>query len=95
MGYLVHKDGAVTVRPRVFLRLRRCALRVLRKGMSFRQAKRLSSYKGYVIQKQKKIRLKLRSHKIIKKLHLIEIFRTASRVTRERSKYESSIPAAA
>ncbi len=95
MGYLVHKDGAVTVRPRVFLRLRRCALRVMRKGMSFRQAKRLSSYKGYVIQKQKKIKLKLCSHKIIKKLNLTKVFRMASRVTRERSRNESSIPAAA
>lgn len=50
MGYVIHAGGKVTIRPRIFLRARRMALRCLRQGhLSIRQARRILSYKGYFI----------------------------------------------
>ena len=50
-GFRVHADGAVDVRPRVFLRARRAFLRSLRRGgrTSLAQARRICAYKGWFI----------------------------------------------
>jgi len=94
MGYVVHADGNVTIRPRVFLRTRRLALRIMRRGsISYRQAMRLSSYKGFFFQRQKRICFPLKSQKISKKLHLQSLFKSASRLigNRERRKHACCI----
>lgn len=80
MGYQIHADGVVTVRPRVFVRVRRLALRVARVGsMALRQAKRLASYRGYFYQKQRRGRwLDLRSRFVSHIYGLKEIFSKAA-----------------
>lgn len=48
MGYVVHADGKVTIRARNFIHARRLVLRRQRTGrISYKQAKRLVSYKGF------------------------------------------------
>lgn len=78
MGYLVRADGTVGIRPRVFIRSRRTAQRSNRHGMSLRQARWLSAFKGYY--KQKKKTLKFRNYKIMHKLNLYKVFRTAGQI---------------
>lgn len=79
MGFRVHKDGNITVRPRIFLRARRMALRAIRhKGMSKRQAKRALSYKGYFTNPG----LPVRSNYISHRLRLKWVYKTASHLTR-------------
>lgn len=47
MGYVVHKNGKVTIRARTFIHARRMVLRYQQNGhLTYRQAKRLISYKG-------------------------------------------------
>lgn len=49
MGYVIHSNGKVTVREKSFLRLRRQMIRFEKnKCMSFRHAKRVVSYKGFL-----------------------------------------------
>ena len=49
VGYKIYRNGGISIRARVFLRLRRVALKIKRKGrMSIEQARRLCSYKGFV-----------------------------------------------
>ena len=91
MGFLIHADGAVTVRPRVFIRARRMALRVLRRAdMTVEQARRICAYKGYF--HPKKQILNLRSRKADKKYRLAEVFaRAAAAVSKfERRKHHES-----
>ncbi|MCD7888331.1 MAG: hypothetical protein LUG23_00125 [Oscillospiraceae bacterium] len=78
MGYLVRADGTVSIRPRVFIRSRRTAQRSNRHGMSLRQARRLSAFKGYY--KQKKKTLKFRNYKIMYKLNLYKLFKKAGEI---------------
>lgn len=48
MGYVVYRSGKVAIRARDFIRARRMALRAIRnRNISYRQAKRITSYKGY------------------------------------------------
>lgn len=48
MGYVIHCNGKMTIRSRVFIRGRRMVLRCHRKRvLTIEQARRLSSYKGY------------------------------------------------
>lgn len=93
MGFLIHADGAVTVRPRVFIRARRMALRVLRRAeMTIEQARRICAYKGYF--HPKKRILNLRSRKADKKYRLAEVFeRAAAAVSKfeRRKHYESTV----
>ena len=50
MGYVVHANGKVTVRAKTFIRARRQVVRFqCDNRMSYEQAKRLASYKGYII----------------------------------------------
>lgn len=78
MGYSIHGDGGVTVRPRVFLRARRLAYRAMRHGVSLRQARRACAYKGYFWQKSGRIPLK--SKRVFRKLHLNGLFRASARI---------------
>lgn len=73
MGYVVHADGSVTIRPRVFLRARRMALKSNRNGgkLEYKQAQRTSSYKGYFQNSD--------SRKISKKLNLKQVFEKAAK----------------
>lgn len=48
MGFVLHRDGKVTIRARNYIHSRRIALRAERSGwLSYRQAVRLLSYKGF------------------------------------------------
>ena len=48
MGYVVYRSGKVAIRARDFIRARRMALRAIQKdNISYRQAKRITAYKGY------------------------------------------------
>lgn len=84
MGYVIHANGSITIRPRVFLRARRIALRCLKNGrLSLRQSRRICSYKGYFDNSN--------SRKIRKKLKLKKVFRIAAKIVsnHERRLYES------
>lgn len=71
MGYVVHNDGTITVRPRVFLRVRRMALRYAStRRFTFCQARHTISYKGYFISNK----LPLSSRKALENYNLIELF---------------------
>ena len=49
MGYVIHADGHITIRARVFLRARRNVLRYNASGSyKLKQAQRACSYKGYI-----------------------------------------------
>lgn len=82
MGYLIYSNGKVAVRPRIFLRARRIALRT-RKTMAYRQAQRLVSYKGYFQQKN----LSLSSYKMNHKYNLNKRFLKAQKLVSERTRY--------
>lgn len=93
MGFVIHADATITVRPRIFIRARRMALRFLRtRRMTIEQARRLCSYKGYFYPDPKKakkrhIYLNLRTRKIERRLQLKRVFRIAAKVV---SDYERS-----
>lgn len=93
MGFVIHADAVITVRPRIFIRARRMALRFLRTNrMTIEQARRLCSYKGYFYPDPKKakkrhIYLNLRTRKIERRLQLKRVFRIAAKVV---SDYERS-----
>lgn len=71
MGFVVHRSGKVTVRPRIFKRLRRMLLRAMRRRvLALSQAKRICSLMGW---------LKHSDHrKAYKKLRVKEAMRKAS-----------------
>lgn len=93
MGFLIHADAVITVRPRVFIRARRTILRYLRTGrMTIEQARRLCSYKGYFMPnpqktKKRRIYLNLRTGKIKRRLQFQRVFGHAAKVV---SNYERS-----
>lgn len=87
MGYIIRADGTISLRPRIFLRARRTALRVLRDGISLRQARRLLSYKGFFVQKKREL-LDLTHFKILHKLDLYKLFAKSAEII---SKYERTI----
>lgn len=48
MGYIIYRSGKTAIRSRDFIRARRMALRAIRENnISYRQAKRITAYKGY------------------------------------------------
>ena len=49
MGYVIHDDGHVTVRARIFLRARRAFLKAARRTMNIGFAHRLMAYHGYFV----------------------------------------------
>lgn len=88
MGYVIHADGNITIRPRVFLRARRMALKSNRRQgkMCVRQAQRICSYKGYFKNSN--------SRKICKKLKLGAVFRGAARIvsiSERRRQYDGNL----
>lgn len=93
MGFAIHADAVITVRPRIFIRARRMILRFLRtKRMTIEQARRLCSYKGYFCpnphkSRKRHIYLNLRTRKIERRLQLERVFRIAAKVV---SDYERS-----
>lgn len=100
MGFVIHADATVTVRPRVFIRARRAALRYLRRSrMTVKQARRLSSYKGYFYPNRRKcrkrhIRLNLKTRKVDKKYKLAAVFAKAAAVVsryERRKHYEDTV----
>lgn len=80
MGYVTYQNGTVTIRPRIFLRARRMALRCLAGDrLALSQAQRICAYKGYFDNSN--------SAKIKKRLKLDAVFRAASETV---SRYERS-----
>lgn len=73
MGYRIYANGKSTIRPRVFIRARRGALRFGRKQiLNLRQARRANSYKGYFISTN--------SSKIIKNLHFLQLWKASAKI---------------
>ena len=73
MGYRIYTNGKSTIRPRVFIRARRGALRFGRKQiLNLRQARRANSYKGYFTSTN--------SSKIIKKLHFSQLWKVSAKI---------------
>nr|DAL16806.1 MAG TPA_asm: Maturase reverse transcriptase/DNA/RNA Complex II intron, retroelement, retrotransposition [Caudoviricetes sp.] len=73
MGYRIYTNGKSTIRPRVFIRARRGALRFGRKQiLNLRQARRANSYKGYFTSTN--------SYKIIKKLHFPQLWKASAKI---------------
>ena len=93
MGFLIHADGGITIRPRVFIRARRMAIRALRRRrISIEQARRICAYKGYFAPKKRILNLK--SRKANKKYRLAEVFAKAAAVVSKferRMKNESAV----
>lgn len=48
MGFVIHADGSVTIRDRIFLRVRRSFQRARRRTLTNRSARRIVSYYGYI-----------------------------------------------
>ena len=84
MGFVVYRNGKIAIRPKIFLRARRMVLRVSNGG-TFKQYKRLISYKGYFDHSN--------SYKIKKFSTFYKHFKIASTAisieAKERNKYES------
>lgn len=72
VGFVIHRSGKVSIRDRDFIRSRRIILRNKRKGLSLRQSKRLTSYKGYYKYSN--------SRKMIEEFHIFEIFNKAANI---------------
>lgn len=91
MGYVIRNDGTVTIRPRVFLRARRAALRYLRtRRMTIRQARRLCAYKGFFVPsltRKYKIRLKIR--RVMRRLRMKKIFGIAAKIISNQERRKS------
>ena len=84
MGYVIHRSGKISIRPKIFIRARRMVLRT-RYGGTMKQYKRLASYKGYFdhsnCYKIRNIGEYYKGFKIASTAISIE--------TKERNKYES------
>lgn len=79
MGYVIHADGSISIRPRIFLRARRMALRSnrRRRRQNLKQAQRTCSYKGYFTNSN--------CRKIWRKLELKKVFKASAKTV---SRYE-------
>lgn len=67
MGYVIHADGGVTIRAKIFIRARRTFQRA-KKQMDIDMARRVVSYRGYFINSNsKRIAEKLKVEKIARK----------------------------
>lgn len=87
MGFVVHKNGKVTIRHRNFKHSRRLALRYDRTHqMTYTSAKRVNSYKGYYMHSD--------SQKVVTEYNMKEMFEKASKVISihdKESKYDNTI----
>ena len=86
MGYVVHADGKIAIRARNFIHARRLVLRYQRTGrISYKQAKRLVSYKGFF--KHSNCR------KVSRRMDLSTVFRNAQSIIGriERKKLNESL----
>ena len=96
MGYLIHSDGSITLRKRIFIRARRMALRYQRtRKMNYSQAKRICAYKGYFYPNYKKhkqsIHIQTNSRMIKNKYHLRKLFKDAQIKTSKEAKKRQKI----
>lgn len=81
MGYVIHANGKVTIRGRNFIKSRRMILRYHRRGsLNFKQAKRLTSYKGFYKYSN--------SAKVQEDLNTSEAFTAAAKVVSRYAKGE-------
>lgn len=80
MGYVIHADGHVTIRDKVFLRARRTYLRA-KNGMTADRAQRVISYKGYFVNSDSK--------KASKRLETDQISHAAGRIISVETKRRS------
>ncbi|WP_165247457.1 reverse transcriptase domain-containing protein [Adlercreutzia sp. ZJ141] len=86
MGYRIHASGKVSIRPRVFVRVRRMAMRCRGQcTLALSQAKRICSYKGWVVHSDSGlICRRYKYHQVSK--------RAARKVSRyERTKHEGNL----
>ena len=73
MGYVIHSDGTITIRPRNFLKARRVFTRAAgEKNLSLAQAHLIVSYKGFFVNSDCKV--------IAEKLHVAEISQKAQKL---------------
>lgn len=84
MGYVIHADGSVTIRPRVFLRARRSALRIMRhdRKLTRKLAQRMCSYKGYFTNSD--------SCKVSQKLRLDDVLQQAAQEISKQERRKNS-----
>lgn len=83
MGYVVHADGHITIRARVFLRARRNVLRYNASGSyKLKQAQRACSYKGYFKNSN--------SYQVRHKYNMNEAMRAAAHVVSEHDRRDGA-----
>lgn len=80
MGYVIHPDGHVTIRARIFLRTRRAYLRAKRRRITVEVARRLMAYRGYFVHTA--------SRGLCSRLKVSRITRIARRVIRKHDRKE-------
>ena len=81
MGYVIYRSGKTAIRARDFIRARRMALRAIqRNNISYRQAKRITAYKGY-----------FKHTDCVKAIALYQLPRVWGRAQRVVSMYESRL----
>lgn len=83
MGYVIHNDGHVTIRAKIFLRARRAFLKAARRTMNIGFARRLMAYYGYFVYTA--------TRTLQEKLNVIKIKRKACKVIREFDRKEKPL----
>ena len=83
MGYVVHGDGHVTIRARVFLRARRTFLRAERSALTAKRARRIMAYNGYFDHTN--------SRKVCENLRVSKVKRRARRAIRTHDRKERNL----
>ena len=83
MGYVVHADGHVTIRARIFLRTRRAYLRANRRTIDVKCARRLMAYNGYLVHTA--------THELRERLNVKKIRRIARRIIRKHDRKEKML----
>lgn len=83
MGYVIHRDGHVTVRARILLRARRAFLRAARRTMNIDLARRLMAYHGYFVHTA--------TRDLRQKLNVTKIKRKAVRFIRRHDRKENPL----
>lgn len=81
MGYVIHRDGSVTIRDRDFVKARRMFLRC-QGGMTYSQAKRIMSYKGFFVHSD--------SRTVRDKYHAESVWRNASKLISRKERGNGS-----
>lgn len=79
MGYVIHSDGYVTIRPRIFLRLRHVYLRArLKRNFGIKFARKIVAYNSYLVHTnscnvRKKLKVKYINNKARKAIRRYQI----------------------